>query len=90
MQGILHGTPELVKNAVDSQLREEQAGFLDGYSCSEQIFALWNIIDMSLEYQWPIEINFIDFQKAFDSEHWPSLWKIIRLYGIPAQYIKIF
>ena len=43
---------------------------------------------MSLEYQQLIEINFIDFQKAFDSVYPPSLWKILRLYGIPAHYIK--
>ena len=44
-------------------LREEQAGFRAGRSCTEQIFTLRNIIDQCLEFQKPIVMNFIDFKK---------------------------
>ena len=74
-----------VQNAVDQTLREEQAGFRKGRSCTEQIFALRNIIEQSLEHQKNLVINFIDFKKAFDSVHRPSLWKILKHYGIPAR-----
>jgi len=51
----------------------------------QQIFALRNIIKQSLEHQKDLVINFIDFKKAFDSVHRPSLWKILKHYGIPAR-----
>ena len=65
-----------LREHVDSSLREEQAGFRKGRSCSEQIFTLRTIIEQSLEHQTPLIINFIDFKKAFDSIHRESLWKI--------------
>ena len=37
----------------------------------------------------PLVINFIDFEKAFDSLHRPSLWDIMKAYGIPAKIIRI-
>ena len=43
-----------------------------------------------LDRQKDLVINFIDFKKASDSVHRPSLWKILEYYGIPEQYIKIF
>ena len=76
--------------AVDVPLKEEQAGFRAGRSCTEQIFTLRNIIDQCIEFQKPIVINFIDFKKAFDSVHCESLWKIAKIYGIPEQFIDIF
>ena len=39
-----------ITDALDKQLREEQAGFRKGRECIDQIF-----------------VNFVDFQKAFDS-----------------------
>ena len=76
--------------AVENILREEQAGFRRGRSCSEQIFTLRNIIEQCIEFQPPVFINFIDYQKAFDSVHRESLWHIARSYDIPQQYINIF
>ena len=79
-----------LQRVVDTKLRENQAGFKEGDSCSEQIFALRNIVEQSIEYKLDTVINFIDFQKAFDSIHRPSIWHILEYYGIPDQFILIF
>jgi len=34
-------------------------------------------------------VNFIDFRKAFDCIHRPSLWSILRQYGIPEEIVNI-
>jgi len=73
-----------IPDAVDATLRDEQAGFRKGRLCTEQIFALRNIIEQCIEFQQPLSINFVDFKKAFDSVHRESLWSIARLYGIPS------
>ena len=33
--------------------------------------------------------NFIDFEKAFDSIHRDSLWKILRHYGMPSKLVNV-
>uniref|UniRef100_A0A7I5E8S3 Reverse transcriptase domain-containing protein n=1 Tax=Haemonchus contortus TaxID=6289 RepID=A0A7I5E8S3_HAECO len=76
--------------AIDGRLREEQAGFRSGRSCSEQIFTLRNIIEQCVEYGQPLVINFVDFKKAFDSIHRESLWAILKTYGVPQSFISIF
>ena len=77
-----------LSNVVDSRLREEQAGFRKGKDCIDQIFALRNIIEQCTEWQRKLYINFVDFEKAFDSIHRNSLWKILRHYGIPQEIVS--
>ncbi|XP_035772278.1 uncharacterized protein LOC118456011 [Neolamprologus brichardi] len=79
-----------LRSALDQHLREEQAGFRIGRSCTEQIFVLRNIIEQCVEYRQQLAINFVDFKKAFDSIHHDSLWRILRLYGVRTIFINIF
>ena len=74
---------------MDQQLRREQAGFRKGGGCTDQIFALGNIIEQCTEWQRQLYINFVDFEKAFDSVHQEILWRFFRAYGIPQQIIDI-
>ena len=78
-----------IDKALDSKLREEQAGFRRGRGCMDQVFALRNIIEQCLEWKSPLYINFIDFKKAFDSVHRESLWRILASYGIPPKMIGL-
>src|SRR5579871_5851057 len=80
---------ERLKGQVDDKIREEQAGFRPKRSCIDQIFTLRTIIEESVEMQSPLIINFIDFQKAFDSLHRPTLWNILTSYGFPTKYLNI-
>ncbi|GFS23325.1 retrovirus-related Pol polyprotein from type-1 retrotransposable element R2 [Elysia marginata] len=77
------------KSSIDKVLREEQAGFREGISCTDQIFVLRTIIDQSLEWNSSIYVNFIDFEKAFDSVYHGTLWKILQSYGVPQKIINI-
>ena len=58
-----------IKRAVDNKLRSEKAGFRKGRGCCDQVFVLRNIIEQCTEWQRQLIINFIDFEKAFDSIH---------------------
>ena len=60
-----------MKDAVDQQLRDEQAGFRKNRSCVDQIATLRIIIEQSLEWNSPLYVNFVDYEKAFDSVHRP-------------------
>ena len=78
-----------LKNAVDKRLRDMQAGFRPQRSCSDQIFTLRILIEKAVDRQINTIINFIYFEKAFDSLHRLSLWKILRQYGIPGKFVRL-
>jgi len=78
-----------MSDAVDNTLRKEQAGFRKDRGCADQIFALRNIIEQCTEWQRQLYVNFVDFEKAFDSIHRDSLWRILRHYGIPSKLVHL-
>ena len=72
-----------ITKAVNDILRNEQSGFRKGRGCTDFIFTLWNILEQCTEWKRELYVNFIDYQKAFDSIRRDSLWQILRAYGIP-------
>lgn len=67
-----------------------RASRIPGLFCTEQIFILHNIIEQCVEFQCPLVVNFIAFEKAFDSVHHDSLWKTCLAYGIPQRSVNVF
>ncbi|VDP27536.1 unnamed protein product [Schistosoma curassoni] len=57
-----------MKEAVDAQLRDQQARFRRDQSCTDQIATLRIIVEQSVKWNSSLYINFIDYEKAFDSE----------------------
>ena len=78
-----------LKDIVDPKLRDNQAGFLKNRSCIDQITTLRLIVEQSLEWKSSFYINFIDYEKAFDSVDRDMLWKIMRHYGIPEKIANL-
>ena len=78
-----------VRNGVDQSLRKEQAGYRRGRGTTDQVFVLRNIVEQVNEWEATLYLDFIDFEKAFDSIHRDSLWIIMRKYGIPEKIVRI-
>ncbi len=78
-----------ISTTVNATLRKEQAVFRIGRSYTEWIFTLRNIIEQSAKWQRQLHVDFIDFEKAFDSVHRESLWCTLRTYGIPNHMVKL-
>ena len=78
-----------MKEAVDPKLRDQQAGFRRNRSCADQIASLRIIVEQSLEWNSPLYINFIDYEKAFDSVDRETMWKLLRHYGVPKKIISL-
>jgi hypothetical protein len=78
-----------MKDQVDKELRDPHAGFRKERSCIDQIATLRIIIEQSQEWNSSLYINFIDFEKAYDSLDRETLWKLLRHYGIPEKMVNI-
>ena len=74
---------------VDLKLRENQAGFRSSRSCVDQIATLRIIIEQSIEWNSPLYLNFIDYEKAFDSVDRDTIWQLLSSYGIPQKIITM-
>ena len=80
---------ERMKETIDVHLRDNQAGFRQNRSCVDQIATLRIIVEQSMEWNSPLLINFIDYEKAFDSVDRTTLWKVLRHYGIPLKLVRL-
>ena len=78
-----------IRVGVDNKLRNEQAGYRQGRNTTEQIFVLRNIIEQVIEWNSNLYICFVDFEKAFDSVHRETLWKFLKIYGIPDKLVNM-
>ena len=78
-----------MKDAIDSRLRDEQAGFRKERACTDQIATLRIIIEQSIEWQSSLYVSFIDFEKAFDSVDRQTIWNILGHYGVPEKIVRI-
>ncbi|VDP56151.1 unnamed protein product [Schistosoma margrebowiei] len=74
---------------VRAQLRDQQAGFRKDRSCTDLIATLQIIVEQSVEWNSSLYINFIDYEKAFDSVDRRTLWKRLRHYGVPEKIVNI-
>ena len=64
-------------------LWHQQAGFRPDRSYIDQITTLRIIVEQSTEWNSPLYVNFVDYEKAFDSPDRESLWKLLCHYGVP-------
>lgn len=78
-----------IRDAIDTIPRKEQAGFQRGQGCINQMLIMRNIVELCIEWNSPLFINFIDFKRAFDTIHRETLKKIMANYGIPGNIIRM-
>ena len=77
-----------IRDGINQQLRDEQAGCRSGRSTTEQIFVLRNI-EQVIEWNSCLYLCFVDCEKAFDSVHRKTLWHLLKSYGIPTKLVNM-
>ncbi|VDP74422.1 unnamed protein product [Schistosoma curassoni] len=77
-----------MKDCVDAQLRDQEAGFCKDRSCTDQIATPWISVQQSVEWNSSLYINFIDYEKVFDSVDRTTLWKLLRYYSVSQKIVN--
>ena len=78
-----------IKGHLYSTIDCEQAGFRPSSSCVDHINTLRIIINQSAEYTSDLHLDFVDFEKAFDSVDRERLWMALRRREIPYNIVSV-
>ena len=81
-------TTRLEKKLDENQPRE-QAGFRSKYSTTDHIHAINQLKEKCREYNIPLCVAFVDYEKAFDSVQTQAILTSLQEQGIEDVYIEI-
>ena len=82
----------IIKNRIGKQLDEhqprEQAGFRPGFSTTDHLQVVTQVIEKLNEYKLPLSIAFLDYEKAFDSVEHDGIMRALTEHQVPAVYVE--
>ena len=76
-----------IQPEIDPKLRSNQNGFRPGRSITAHLLALRRLIEGVKSHNKKAIILYVDFKKAFDSIHRPTMMKILKAYCIPPKLL---
>lgn len=77
-----------MKKSLNDNQPKEQAGFREGYSTSDHLQTINQLIEKHNEFKKPLYLLFIDFTKAFDTVEHNYIWTALRNQQIHPDFIK--
>ena len=80
---------ERLKKIIEPQLQEAQCGFREGRGTTDQIWAVRQVVEKSLEHHSELCLCFIDLSKAYDSVNREALMAVLRKYGVPGHTVSL-
>ena len=78
-----------MEKVLDENQPREQAGFRKGYSTTDHLQSLNQIIEKCHEYNLKLCVGFIDYEKAFDSIEHFAIFEALRKINISETYVQI-
>ena len=79
---------ERVKVVTVDKVMDEQGGFRTGRGCSDQIFAVKQIVEKTIEKDKKTYMAFVDLEKAYDNVSREKLWKVLDEYGVNGKLLR--
>lgn len=78
-----------IKPISEGILGDYQGGFRPNRSTTDQIFTIRQIFQKMWEFDKEVYTLFVDFEKAYDSIHRPTLFKILKEFNMPKKLINL-
>ena len=83
---------KVIKNRIERQLdanqSREQAGFRSGYSTTDHLQVITQLVQKANEYELPMCFTFVDYEKAFDSVEHCGIVNAINEHQINKVYVE--
>jgi hypothetical protein len=70
-------------------MRPEQAGFRPSKSRADHINTFRKIVQQSVVFPSPLQLVFIDFQRAFDTLAHSAIWQALKENGVSQNIVTI-
>ena len=80
---------ERIKNIIEKEIAEEQAGFRSGRGTRDHLHNLRTILEKTIAHDQTTFICFIDYSKAFDCTDYTHVWHILNKLGFPKHIIRL-
>ncbi|CAH2106596.1 unnamed protein product [Euphydryas editha] len=78
-----------ITKILDESQPREQPGFRSGYSTIDHIHVIKQLIEKCQQYNGPLYMAFVDYNKAFDSIEHHCIWEALKTQGIHNKYIRL-
>ena len=78
-----------MENTLDRNQPREQAGFRSGFSTLDHLHTINQLKEKCQEYNKPLCMAFIDYEKAFDSVETQSVLNALHQQGVEREYIEV-
>jgi len=78
-----------LENKLEHFMNCEQAGFRKNFSTSDHILTLKTLIEKVTEYNLPLYLAFIDYEKAFDSVEWWAVQRTLQKCRVDYRYAEL-
>ena len=78
-----------LENTLDGNQSRDQAGFRKGFSTTDHIRVINQLLEKSQEYNFPLYLLFVDYEKAFDSVKNQELFRTLQTQGIRGKMHRI-
>ena len=73
----------------ETEIRDEQFGFMKGRGTVDAIFALRQVMEKYLEKQRGLYLAFVDLEKAYDRVPRGEVWRSMRMKGVKEKYVRV-
>ena len=70
------------------KVMDEQGGFRAEKGCNDQIFAVRQVVEKTIEKDRSVYIVFVDLEKAYNNVNRLKLWKVLEEYGVKGRLLR--
>ena len=78
-----------ISRTLDDNQPREQAGFRKGFSTTDHLHAVNQLIEKCAEYKIPLVVALVDYNKAFDSVEIPDVIEALQEQGVETVYVNV-